>query len=182
MKRQTWIQLLFLAALILYGRATLQKTPHSAAEHEWEVVSANKRLVFANGDGIDVHGRRVAGNQSSPRERVAAFLLREGSLAQDVSFWREVERRLAPNHTIRLIGYCDGGGCARTLADPAQAVGFRVLLFGEMIDSQAVLNADAEGTFVLSIKQGKDEANRVRKIAWRTPDRKAEEIARSIVQ
>ena len=178
MQRQICIQLIFIVALSVYGWVIVQRTPHSALEHKHDVIESNKRLLFVDGAGIDVRGELVNSKATSETKRVVAFLLRESTATQDVEFWRDVERMLPKNSGVRLVAYCDGSACAKIVRELSLSSSFPVILYGELIDSQAVLNADTEGAFVL---KERDKSNRVRAIRWRDVHQRSEDIVRRVV-
>ena len=63
----------------------------------------------------------------------------------DLAIWHEVALHLANHRGVRLVASCDGSRCAADVAAFADSLEFPVLVYGEVIDAQAVLNADFLG-------------------------------------
>jgi len=147
------------------------RLPISAEMRERSAIEANRRLRFQDGRGVDINGVRVEGVREPGTRRVVGFLLRAASLEEDLRFWSEVARVLPRTSGVRLVSYCDGPDCVAR-ARRVRPDAFPVIAYGEVVDSQAVLNADAGGSFVIS--------NSEVAAAWRNGALKPEDIARRV--
>jgi hypothetical protein len=106
-------------------------------------IESNMLLGIGRYTGVDVTGRLLTPAASPGVDRVVTFLLRADRLGDDLAIWREVAHRVSDRRGVRIIGFCDDSQCARYVGAVAQPLGFTVMMYGEVVDSQAVLNADA---------------------------------------
>lgn len=144
--------------------------PPTAADLERKASNSNLRLRPLDARGIGVHGERIDPSAVPAITRIGAFVIRHASVAADVQFWREAANLLPAESTIQLVAYCDGEDCARTIRDEFDLPEFPVIAFGEVVASQAVMNADLAGAFVI-IRHGQDQPGgsraRTDAVRWR---------------
>lgn len=141
-------------------------------------LSTDPRLALSSIVGIDLAGRRVLDIAPDSVDRWIVFRLRSASLHEDIEYWTAVAAAIPKGHRLGLLGYCERSDCRDSLALRTDGLPFRVVVYGEVIASQAVANADAEGEYIVL----NQERRRLRRGAWRSPDSgpsaTAEEITR----
>jgi hypothetical protein len=140
------------------------------------LVQANQRLRFTRGIGVTIDNRLVDLTVASQKKRTVAFVLRNRSLAEDLAFWRDMAELLRPVPSLRLVGYCDSAACVSSARAVVDGGRLDILAYGEVVDTQAVLNADAHGDFIV----GSAATSEVTMINWRYPMRQARDIARRV--
>jgi hypothetical protein len=140
-------------------------------------AAINERVRLTSIAGVDVRGTvRETLPEQAKRFVVPGF--RSSTIDQDISLWTAVAALLADEPDIHIIAYCDDARCAEAASKLPPSPRFTVIRYGEPSNSQAVLYADGRGDcFVLS-----PEMKTLRRIAWRTPGRVAEDIAREVRQ
>ena len=139
---------------------------------ERSAIDLNQRLRLLDGRGVGVQGDHIDLGPHAKGEKLVAFLLRQETLLEDLKFWREVGRRLAPFSRVRLLAYCDGTACARTVTAHLVDGDFRVIAYGEVVGSQAVFNADLQGRFVIA----REPAG----VPWREPGIRPADVAEGL--
>jgi len=144
---------------------------------ELKIIENNNNIAFSDGAGIDVMGNNVysvfSDKADGIEKSVAAFLLRYDSLDADLQFWNEVSNHLSGIDNIRLTAYCENDRCVEAVRKKTDMVDFTVLEYGEILDMQAVIEADAVGEFCL-------RKNRFKRINWRDGIQKPFDVAMSI--
>lgn len=176
MKREIVIEILLIGVLGIYGWLLADRVVAVRADPVQMAADANSRLPFTDGIGIDSLGQRIDPARFSGINRVVVFLLRSGSLDLDLKFWNSVGSLLPNGSGVELIGYCDGNACIEALEKNPLSMEFPVITYGEALDSQALLNADLEGNFLLA-----EKGKYARTIGWRGSGRTADDVARSIL-
>jgi len=141
-------------------------------------IESYNRLVFSDGAGIDVMGNKVdsvfTGETDETERYVAAFLLRNESLKDDLKFWNEVGSRLPElGIVVRLTAYCENDRCIEAVRKNPDMARFTVLEYGGAVDMQAVIGADAAGEFWL-------RGNGSKRIKWRDEILTPHDISMSI--
>ena len=162
-----------------YGWFLVQGMPNPRVDLVQSVMDANTRLLLSDAAGIDVGGQFVSPTQLPGAKRVVAFLIRSGSVSADLEFWRGVARELPSDSGVRVVGYCDGHDCLAAVGTQRRPlVEFPVIAYGQVVDTQAVLNADVLGSFIL-----KDNAkeSRPRSLPWRGPNTRPVIVARQVL-
>jgi hypothetical protein len=166
------VELVLMVLLAGYGYTlsgeTLRDERREAAQ-----VEANMRLGIGRYTGFDISGRRVEPAATEGVDRVVTFLLQADGLKSDLAIWQEVAQDLnAPHHgSVRLVAFCDGSRCAKDLGALAHSLAFQVMMYGEVVDAQAVFNADLLGECL--VQKGGAQAFGVR---WRDVERTPEGI------
>jgi hypothetical protein len=127
------------------------------------IVASNQNLVFQSEAGIDISGRPVHPLPPPQAERTIVFLLHGASIGIDLDFWRQVESLLPESGGVRLVGYCDGDNCADSVRKNGIRPSFPVIVYGEITDSQALINEDARGYSILRSERW----FRSKSVAWR---------------
>jgi hypothetical protein len=148
---QTLQAVLLIAILGFYGWQLTRNAwiLHGLPQMQQVTSDRNRTLVFQSEAGIDILGRPVYPIFASGTKRTIIFLLRSASVKKDLDFWRQVESLLAKNTGPRLVGYCDGDECAEAVRHDARPTDFPVVAYGEITSTQALVNADAEGSAIL---------------------------------
>lgn len=188
LKGQVIVEIVLVAVLAAYGRQLVNRMPASPWSEIQQAVSTNERLLYTAAPGIDVRGQTVDLARGTSANRIAAFVLRTSNLAQDLGTWREVAGALPKESGIALVGYCDGSACAERVRINANPLPFPVIAYGEVVDLQAMLNADAAGALLFCENPGAEKraaekhmARVSRRIAWRGA-RPVAAIVRSLTQ
>jgi len=146
---------------------------------ELKAIESNNNMVFLDGAGVDIMGNEIDSVFTDKTEGVrrsrVAFLLRYNSLEVDLEFWNEVGSLLSKLDAVpvRLTAYCENGQCVEAIRKNPDVANFTVLEYGEVVDMQAMLGADAVGEFWL-IGSG------FKKINWRDGTQRPVDIAISI--
>jgi len=138
--------------LCLYATSLNKRTVALRGEAQYlrSIAAGDDAVTMRAVAGVDVSGHFVGPLSADDSERIAAFLLRGNRIGDDLTFWREVATLLPPAAHIRLVGYCDGESCAEAVRKLAP-LDFPVIEYGEISDSQALINADlANALLVLS--------------------------------
>ena len=169
------VDVVLLGILGVYGWSLLGRTSRSGIYRERAAAEANLRLRFADARGIGARGERIESRLLPGTRRVVAFLLRNVSLAEDLGFWRKVAAHLPTSSGVSLVGYCEGSICEEAIRNGPHVREFPVVVYGEVVDSQAVFSADMQGAFVVNDKTGSNEPN---SIPWR--GEKVEDIVRRL--
>jgi hypothetical protein len=180
MNRELLIEGVLIAVLAGYGGLLVTQVGAARLDAVRSTADANQRLLFADATGIDVLGERIHPARSPGRRGVVAFVLRSRSLGADLAFWREVAdlaSNVSSETRLEFVGYCDGAACADALKNRQHLGRLTVIAYGEAIDSQAVLNADEQGDFVV-----KDRDQPPRRVWWRDRGLRAADIARDLVR
>jgi len=164
LKGNLFVEMVLIGVLGVYGWVVAVRVSRlqAAASIERTILDRNETLVFRGASGIDVWGVPIIVGQPAGTPRLVAFLLRTTSLTGDLAFWREVAQRLPDGCGVHLVGYCDGASCREAVRRVEQLGQLRIIAYGETIGSQAVLNADAQGKFLL-----KDQDTKARTVPWR---------------
>lgn len=162
MKGQVFIEIVLIGMLGLYAWLLLGRMQEFRFDPRQEAIEASGQLLFTNATGIDIGGNRVDPAQIPNTNRCMAFLLRNTSLRADLNFWDNVASLLPKGSGVRLIGYCDGSACVEGVKNDLRLADFPVIAYGDVVDSQALLNADAAGNFLLT-----DIHHQPRSIEWR---------------
>ena len=153
------------------------------AEFEKNYVIDNQQKVLRSIAGIDVAGRLVSEIIPSRTGRFVAFALRHSTLQNDIDVWKTVNILLAKEPAnilldIHLVGYCDGTLCAESVSNNAgQQLGFPVIVYGDLMSTQAIYNADAEGNCLVI-----EPRRLTREIRWRNPDLTVACIVQEIIK
>ncbi len=182
MKRQVFVvsvEVVLIGLLSVYGWLLIDGLPPSRVTREQILIETNKRLRFADASGIDVWGERVNPLQVRGTNGIIAFLLRNASLGRDLRFWQEVSGLIPKGSGICLVGYCDGSACAEAMRNNPLSGEFPIIEYGEIIDSQALINADMEGAFIMVVKD-KNVPSETRVIRWRDLGQTPASLVRSI--
>ena len=120
---------------------------------ELKEIESNNSLVFSYGTGIDVTGNKIDSYITNSMDdvviNIVAFFLRYDSLDADLMFWNEVGSYLAELDTVKLIAYCESVLCIEAVKRNPDIAHFTVLEYGNVIDMQAIVNADMAGEFWL---------------------------------
>ena len=172
-------EVVLIAALGIVGWVIIGRMPPSPADSERSAHEANLRLGFRDARGIGLRGERIESGQLAQTTRVAAFLLRSSSLSDDLSFWRDVARLLPAASGVRLVGYCDGRACTDASRLRPEVAPFPIIVYGEAVDSQAVINADMLGAFV-SADNGAEVGGEI--ISWRVAGQEPDTIATRLLR
>jgi hypothetical protein len=154
MKAHLVIESVLIAILGIHGWFLLDKMPPTREAVERSATEANQRLRLLDGRGIGVQGDPIDLGPHLEGQRVVAFLLRHGTLSEDLNFWREVGRLLPPSSRVRLLAYCDGAACVQSVTAQIKEGDFPILAYGETVAAQAVFNADLQGNFVIAREPG----------------------------
>jgi hypothetical protein len=129
------------------------------------VEFAYNDLFFSEGAGIDVMGNKIESIAVNMRDGtskgIAAFLLRNDTIDDDIMFWNEVYDNLSAISMTRLIGYCENDKCIEFIKKNPDKVHFTVLEYGGVVDMQAVIRADVKDEFWLN------EQKSQKTIKWR---------------
>jgi hypothetical protein len=150
MKAHLLIEIVLIAILGVHGWLLLDGMPPSRETVERSAAEANQRLRLLDGRGVGVQGDHIDLGPHSEDDRVVAFILRHGTLLEDLNFWREVSELLSSSSGARLLAYCDGAACVQSVTAHLRNGDFPVLAYGETVASQAVFNADLQGNFVIA--------------------------------
>jgi len=173
-RRIILIESVLIGVFAVHAWSLLGKTPLSMKGRARLLSETNLALKFTGGKGLGIHGERIDVSVGPAPKRVAAFLLRSTSLHDDVGFWMEVAKLLPARSIVRLVAYCDGDACVQALRKSPETSTFPIIAYGEVVDSEAVLNADLQGAFVASDHAGS--------ISWRTRGQTPETIVRELLQ
>jgi hypothetical protein len=125
------------------------------------LTNQNKMMRVSELDGVDTDGQQIKAIVKKQRKTLA-FVLHSDTLTNDLEFWNDTANLLASQTDVGIIGFCDSRQCDQALMGYAKRA-FPVASYGEVMDVEALINADAEGKAILSIN-GKADAER---IAWR---------------
>lgn len=139
-------------------------------------IESNMLLEIGRYTGVDVSGRLLTPAATPEVDRVVTFLLRADSLGDDLATWREVANRVSDHRGVRLIGFCDGSQCAHYVRTAAQPLGFTIMMYGEVVDLQAVLNADALAQCLVQKASSEPFG-----VVWRQEGLTPEQISRRIL-
>jgi hypothetical protein len=126
-------------------------------------------LGFRVEGGVAVNGDLVFHVPPPRIKTTVVFMLRGASLRADVAFWRGVRSRLSNDAGVRLVGYCDGDACANLVRGAAQSTGFPVIAFGEIVNSESLINADTQGKCILLREEWREPKHVVWRAAGNTP-------------
>lgn len=80
--------------------------------------------------------------------RLVAFVVHGADLANDLTFWSEVQSKLGADSGVELVGYCDNEACGRAYAHRARAA-FPVLAYTAYHTARVVMRADAGGRCIV---------------------------------
>jgi hypothetical protein len=166
MKKDIFWKILLICVLICTGWYLYDVVEDMKSRNpEPRAIESYNRLVFSDGDGIDVMGNKIDSvftDKTDETERFAmAFLLRYDNLEYDLKFWNEVSSHLSEYNTVvRLTAYCENSRCIEAVKNNTGKAHFTVLEYGGILDMQAVIGADVEGELWL-------RGNVLRKIKWR---------------
>jgi hypothetical protein len=181
MKKQILVEVILIAVLEVYAGLLTRQTKASLlrVDAAHSVVSANEKIaVLDSVTGIDVLGNVVFPVPPHDARYFAAFVLRDASIRDDLNFWRGVAGSLSKRSGVRLVAYCDGTACAQTIRNSPQSTDFPVIVYGETVGSQALLNADARGNFLLLDRQ----RHMLGPIAWRTPGQTPQTVLAKVLK
>ena len=159
--------LLLLAILGFYGwhlgrdYLALRKWP----ENQANLSARNNTLVFRTAAGIDIHGNHIVDSaKASGVKRTVGFLIRTSHVRRDVEFISRVQQLLASRPEIRVVAFCDGIACSHSGLVGDGALGFPIIAYGEVVSTEAVVNADALGLCVMRDSTRGDS----RRTSWRS--------------
>ena len=140
-------------------------------------IDAGEKQGFTVPAGMDTSGHFVAPMLHDDKSSSVVFVVRASNASTDLAFWSTVELliRRNPGRRIKLFGYCDGMSCVDYIRSLTSPPTFPVLAYSDVGNFQAILNADAQGTFLL--KGSKQE-----QIQWRTASQTPTAIAERIIQ
>lgn len=128
-------------------------------------------------DGL-VAGRIEADSYAESNGTVF-FLIRGARAKDDITFWHAIELLLPVDARIGLLGFCDGEACANALRECHTCLfDFPVIEYGEIVSSQAVVDADNEGEAIRLSHDKKTFA----KVPWRASGLTARQIVRAVCQ
>jgi len=156
--------LLLLIVLVYCGVRLFQNAATVRTDRKQKEIRllTPQSLPFLADKGVDVFGNPVVPSVASKKHPVYVFLLRGDRIDSDLSFWLDISRH-TKKENITLIGYCDGQDCSSRVRRSSPLLPFRVIEYGEVTSSQALINADREGYLLGLIGVGK----RPKKIKWR---------------
>jgi hypothetical protein len=182
-KNESSIGIVLIIILGFYGwllakqtRALSEQTKTAQA-----IADANQTLGFLSESGIDVSGRLVSPFWPPGTKHTLVFMLRGTTVRADLDFWRNVATLLPKDAGIRLVGYCDGDDCANFVRSDARLPDFPVIAYGEILSSQALVNADAQGNGLLLLDQKKHPLSSKR-VGWRAPGQTPFNVVRGALQ
>jgi len=158
---------IILVALLGFYSIRLAWSIHSIRQWSQAARSADRSsdLVFQSEAGISVWGDPVYPVSAKQAQRTIVFLLHGDKIGSDLAFWHRVKLLVPSDAGLRLVGYCDGIVCADAVRHEANRSDFPVIAYGEVISSQALINADAKGNSILRSEQWLHSKN----IKWHTP-------------
>jgi hypothetical protein len=145
---------------------------------EQAMRASNHRITFQSESGIDLRGNLIHPLPPTQADRSIIFLLRGTTLKADLDFWIRVKSLLPKESAVRLIGYCDGLICASTIRRSNQPPDFPIIEYGEIIGSQALINADGLGYSILRREQWLQP----KLIKWRAPESTPQETIREVLE
>lgn len=155
LKTHIIVESILVGMLGIHAATLVQRFPPTAADRKQAAIAANQRLRFTAGRGLNSRGGRLDREGRPTAKRVVGFLLRDETLGEDIAYWQEIARQLPPDSSVELIGYCERSNCeGRVQPSALTAAAFRIMAYGEVVDSQAVLNADGDGKFVVAGQAG----------------------------
>jgi hypothetical protein len=144
---------------------------------ERNYTTRSNRLAVSSLAGINLEGKRVLDELQTKANRWVIVRLQMTTLDDDVAYWTAVKASL-PAGYIEVVGYCDTSECVKSLSEPGRRPAFEVLVYGEVISSQAVASADAAGAYVLLEK----DFRFIRRAGWRVPGRPPSVTSSEVVQ
>jgi hypothetical protein len=106
------------------------------------------------------------------------FVLRGASIREDLDFWRTVEILLPRDAKIVLIGYCNGDDCVNAVKRDGRLPKFPIIAYGETAGSQALLNADTQGSFLFL----EHDSYKLNPIRWRDQGQTPQNIAHEVLR
>lgn len=177
---ETLNAILLIAILGFYGCRLANEawTLHQRGQMLQAVVDQNRKLVFGLEAGIDVSGTPVHVQTLNSTKRTIVFLLHGASIKADLKFWRSMEAALPVDSALRLVGYCNNDTCAEAVRREAPVADFPVIAYGEIVSSQALVNADGDGNAILRNASHLE----TRYVAWRVPGKSPEDVAREVIR
>jgi hypothetical protein len=145
---------------------------------ESELLGGKNHVIFQAEEGVDATGSLITPLPPPEEDRALVFLLRGASLKQDLEFWENVSRLLPQHSGLRLVAYCADVECANTVKVNGQDIGFPVIIYGEIVGSQAVMEADSAGEAIL-----RSEAWLLPKtLAWRSTGKSPQAVLKEALQ
>jgi hypothetical protein len=116
---------------------------------ESELLGSKYHVLLQAEEGVDTAGSLITPLPPPEEDRALVFLLRGASLKEDLEFWKSVSRLLPQHSGLRLVAYCGDIACANTLRLDEQDIKFPVIIYGEIVGAQAVIEADSIGEAIL---------------------------------
>lgn len=141
------------------------------------LVEANENLLLGQYTGFDLGGVRATPAMEPGTERLATFLLRATSLESDLATWQQVAHELRNEQNVKLVAFCDGLQCASAIRVRAKPLQFPIMMYTEMVNAQALLNADSLGRSVVQTTTGGPFS-----VEWRHASMSPREISLRILE
>jgi hypothetical protein len=176
-KSEILIETILVGALAIYGVRLAKeiRTLRLQPDRQQFLATANERLALHSVTGIDTSGQLVNKIIVPGTKRFMVFGLRNSNLAEDLSFWSNAAALVHKDGGISFVGFCDSKACVEAVRSNYQSLRFPVIAYGEAVSSQALLNADAEGNFIL-LDGG---LRTISTMQWRQPGLTPEYIVRA---
>jgi hypothetical protein len=174
--REIAIEACLVVLLGAYGLTARQIQVHEA-RRDTAHGNANLALELGHYTAFTIDGRRISPFTLPHSRGVVTFLLRFRSLKKDLATWQQIANLMPAGARVELVGFCDDLRCGEVIRTYGETLRFSVALYGEVVDMQAILNADTLGQALVQT----DETSPIA-VMWRAPGRTPEDIARMILQ
>ena len=167
---------LLVALLVVFG-VRLAKNLREEILYEKQVdIELAQPMAFRAHDAIDINGNHISFYPNG-HTQVIAFALHRSTLIADIDFWSRVESALGSATKTSLVGYCDGDSCAESIRQSIRKPQFKIVMYGEVGSSQAVFDADHDGTFILA-----SERSLGKTMPWRSSGINPDSVARMVIR
>lgn len=177
--KAVFVQIVLIAVLVAcamsLGKQLEATRSRIAIERSRAVIG--ERVTLTSIAGIDVHGI-ITETLPKGAHRIVVAGFRGSTVEQDMSLWTAVAALLADAPDIYIVAYCDDARCADAARKLPYSPRFKVIRYGEVSNTQALLSVDGRGECLLV----GPKMSTLRRIAWRTPPKVAEDIAREVRQ
>jgi len=180
MKAEVLLEIALIAVLAVFGvrlSKEIRALDSRAIVQQSRAVSSERSAIYSL-TGINPSGQVINRLIPPGTKRFVVFGLRGVTIQEDLNFWSGVDALIPPSSGVRLVGFCDGNVCANALQSSPHSSTFPVIAYGDATGSQAIVYADAQGSFIL-LDGGLKPLSRIK---WRSSELVPADIVRQVLR